>query len=74
MLNGIARTFARNSPQYRYLYFILSGLRFKSFSAWKKDGEPNPFVRPSYGVKSTSRAEIEEIFSSYRATSSFCKE
>ena len=71
MLNGIAQTFARKSPHYRYVYFILSGLRFKSFSAWKKDGEPNPFVRPSYRVRSTSRAEIEDLFSSYRANTKY---
>ena len=58
------RVFAQSPSLYRYLYFLVSGVRFRTYGAWKKDGEPNPFIRPCYGERMTSRSEIMSLFRS----------
>lgn len=47
---------------YRYIYFLVSGCRFKSLSKWEEEGEPNPFVRQAPRERVTSRQEIRDIF------------
>jgi hypothetical protein len=46
----------------RYIYFLVSGCRFKSLSKWSDEGEPNPFVRRAPRMRVTSRQEIRDIF------------
>lgn len=64
MSKYVQRKFAQKSSFYRYLYFLVSGLRFRSFAAWKQEGEPNPFVRPCYDARITSRSELVSLFRS----------
>jgi len=52
----------KNSYIFRYVYFMLSSFRFKSFAQWKAEGEPNPFVAKKLKRRQTSRQEIVEIF------------
>ncbi len=56
------RVFAQRPTFCRYLYFLLSGGLFRSYGAWKREGEPNPFVRPCYDEGMTSRSEIVFLF------------
>jgi hypothetical protein len=46
----------------RYVYFLVSGCRFKSMSKWEEEGEPNPFVRSAPRERVTNRQEIRDIF------------
>lgn len=61
----VAPSFARMSPVIRYAYFILSSLTLRSYSAWKQEGEPNPFVRPCYEMLRTTRSELVSLFPSH---------
>ncbi len=63
-------TLAKRSSFFRYLHFIVSSVRYKSFAAWKADGEPNPFVTPTYRHKGTHQVEFLDIFKDYRGSSS----
>ncbi len=42
----------------RYLVFLMTSLQLKSYRRWKAGGERNPFARPDYSVKSTTRLEV----------------
>ncbi|MCG6883968.1 MAG: hypothetical protein LJE62_09465 [Silicimonas sp.] len=53
---------AKRSATFRYLYYIVSSFRFKSFRSWQQDGEPNPFVTNSYKRVVTERVEFTDIF------------
>jgi hypothetical protein len=57
---------AKRSKPFRYLHYIVSGVRYVSFATWNANGEPNPFVRPSYRHKGTHRAEFTEIIKDLR--------
>ena len=57
---------AKRSGPFRYLHFLVSGVRYKSYAAWKADGEPNPFVTPTYRHKSVVKSEFLDIFGEYR--------
>jgi len=46
----------------RYFYYLISGFRLRSYGAWKRDGEPNPFARSRPVRKETTRPEIADIF------------
>lgn len=48
---------------YRYARFLITTLTFKTYSGWKKAGKPNPLGRRQYRVKTTTRHEIEGVFS-----------
>lgn len=39
---------ARRSKIFRYIHFLITGVRYKSYANWRADGEPNPFVIPNY--------------------------
>lgn len=61
--------FARNADElgqrcrvYRYLYYVLSGLKLKSYQSWKQEGEPNPFVQVDHRPRMTHQQEIIDIF------------
>jgi len=62
MSKRVAPYFARKSPLYRYLYFILSSLKLRSYSAWKSEGEPNPFASLCHGMSRTTRPEVLSLF------------
>ena len=63
-------TLARRSSLFRYLHFLISGVRYKSYAAWKAEGEPNPFVSPTYRHKGTRQVDFLDIFGEYRGSSS----
>ena len=46
----------------RYLYFVTSSCKLVSFSAWRRAGEPNPFVGKTYRQHVTERIEFVDIF------------
>lgn len=52
----------QKSRTFRYLYYLASGFRLKSFQSWEKEGEPNPFVAKSYKQVRTERIEFVDIF------------
>lgn len=56
------RGFARLPRGFRYIYFLASGVRLKGYGEWKRDGEPNPFVKAERRRRSTTRIEIVDIF------------
>ena len=58
------RRFAQKPSFYRYLYFLVSGVRLRTYAAWKRDGESNPFVRPCYEPRRTTQAELVSLFRS----------
>ena len=64
MRKRIASSFARKSPYYRYLYFILSSVRLWSYATWKEAGEPNPFAKSYYTDRSATRSELVSLFRS----------
>lgn len=48
---------------YRYLYFVMSTLKFLSYAEWKAEGEPNPFLRDRPRLKTrTNQQEMIDIF------------
>lgn len=50
-------------PQwYRYVFYLLSSLRPVSPSAWRREGEPNPFVPRDLRPRMTHQQEIRDIF------------
>jgi hypothetical protein len=53
---------SRHSVFFRYIYYVVSAVRLKSFRQWRNDGEPNPFVRKTYKRVVTERAEFTDIF------------
>ena len=62
MLRVNQRPLARQRRVLRYAYFLISGFRYKPFSTWVREGEPNPFVKQDLEVKQTHRCEIQDIF------------
>ena len=62
MLDFSEPKLAKKSPVFRYIYYIVSGFRLKSFRAWSKEGEPNPFAAKSYRAVRTERVEFVNIF------------
>lgn len=55
---------SKKSPFFRYFFYIFSSFRPVSFRNWKANGEPNPFVTPSYKKREqTERVEFIDIFS-----------
>ena len=57
---------ARRSDAFRYCHFLITSVRFMRFAVWKDQGEPNPFVSPTYRHKGSHRAEFSAIFSDSR--------
>ncbi len=57
---------AKRSKAFRYLHYIISGVRYVPFAKWNAKGEPNPFVKPTYRHKGTHQAEFAEIFEDLR--------
>ena len=53
---------AKRSAAFRYLYFMVTSFKMKSFRAWQRDGEPNPFVEKTYRHNVTERVEFADIF------------
>jgi len=49
---------AKRSVWFRYLHFIISGVRLMRFRKWRASGEPNPFVRPDYTSQTARHSEI----------------
>ncbi len=62
MLNFSKEKLAGKPALFRYAYFLVSSCRYKSFRAWKRDGEPNPFVTKTYRHTVTERVEFTDIF------------
>lgn len=62
MLKKSPSELAKRSAAYRYLYFVVTSFKMKSFRAWKRDGEPNPFVEKTYRHNVTERVEFTDIF------------
>ena len=58
------RRFAQKPSFYRYLYFLVSGIRFRTYADWKRNGESNPFARPCHDARVTSRSELLSLFRS----------
>ena len=61
---------AKRSKVFRYLHYIISGVRFVPYSRWNAKGEPNPFVRPTYRHQGTHQAEFTDIFEDLRVRTS----
>ena len=62
MIFYTAPKLAEKSAFFRYLHFVLTCFRLKSFRSWKADGEPNPFVGKTYRAVRTERVEFVDIF------------
>jgi hypothetical protein len=62
MLKLSPSSLAKRSETFRYLYFVITSFKLKSFRAWKKAGEPNPFVTKTYRHNVTARVEFTDIF------------
>ncbi|MEM9426555.1 MAG: hypothetical protein AAGA06_07615 [Pseudomonadota bacterium] len=57
-----AAKLAKKSDRFRYLYFVITSCKLKSFKAWRQAGEPNPFVQKTYRHNVTARVEFTDIF------------
>ena len=62
MFKFSASDLAARPKVFRYLYYVLSSFQLKSFRSWRKEGEPNPFVKKTYRRKVTDRVEFVDIF------------
>lgn len=62
MLDFSEPRLAKKSPIFRYIFYLVSGFRLKSFRSWSREGEPNPFAAKSYRAVRTERVEIVDIF------------
>ena len=62
MINYTAPKLAEKSAVFRYLHFVITSFRLKSFRSWKEAGEPNPFVEKTYRTVRTERVEFVDIF------------
>ena len=58
---------AKRSKPFRYLHYIISGVRYVPYAKWNAKGEPNPFVKTTYRHNGTHQAEFTEIFEDFRA-------
>lgn len=47
---------------FRYVFYLVSGFRLKSYRSWAEEGEPNPFVAKTYRRRQTERVEFADIF------------
>lgn len=56
------RDLERRSKAYRYLFYLVSNVRFKRYRTWLREGEPNPFVGKTYRKVQTERVEFDDIF------------
>ena len=63
-------TLAKRSSFFRYVHFLISSVSYKSYATWKADGEPNPFVSPTYRHKGTRQVEFLDMFGDYRRSTS----
>ena len=63
-------TLAKRSSLFRYVHFLVSSFSYRSYAAWKADGEPNPFVTKTYRHNGTRQVEFLDIFGEIRAPSS----
>ena len=57
-----ASKLSQKSELFRYFYYVFSSFKLRSFKAWKKAGEPNPFVAKTYRHNVTARVEFTDIF------------
>jgi len=63
MLKQSAMSLRRKPKWFRFVYFIVSGVRFTSYRTWSEAGEPNPFVSLCHTARrSTSRQEVIDVF------------
>lgn len=53
---------AQKSRLFRYVFYLASGFRLKSFRSWANEGEPNPFVTKTYRSVRTERVEFSDIY------------
>ena len=60
-------TLAKRSRLFRYVHYVITSVRLVRYAQWKRDGEPNPFVTPTYRHKGTRQAEFHDIFRDYRS-------
>lgn len=63
-----ASKLAEKPALHRYLYFLFSSFQLTSFRAWRRAGEPNPFVGKTYRQHVTERVEFVDIFGDDLAT------
>ena len=67
MPNYSKETLAKRSRLFRYVHYVVTSMRLVPYRQWKRDGEPNPFVSPTYRHQVTKRADFRDIFEDYRA-------
>ena len=47
----------------RYVFYLVTSLKLRSFRGWTRDGQPNPFVKSNRPrVRNTSQQELLDIF------------
>ena len=63
-------TLAKRSRLFRYVHYVITSVRLVRYAQWKRDGEPNPFVTPTYRHKGTRQVDFLDIFGDYRGSSS----
>ena len=57
---------ARRSKLFRYVHFLITSVRYKSYASWKKDGEPNPFVVPNYHRPVSRQIQVSDVLHDVR--------
>ena len=62
MFNFTENRLSKRSRLFRYVFYLISSVRYKTFHSWSKDGEPNPFVAKTYRKTQTERVEFVDIF------------
>ena len=55
------KSLEKRSKGFRYLFFLVSNVRFKSYRSWSREGEPNPFTAKTYRRVQTARVEFDDI-------------
>ena len=70
MPNYSKEMLAKRSRLFRYVHYVVTSVRLVPYAQWTRDGEPNPFVSPTYRHQVTQRADFHDIFDDFRSRAS----
>lgn len=62
MLAMTDKDLEKRSKGFKYLFYLVSNVRFKSYRSWLREGEPNPFTAKTYSRVQTLRVEFDDFF------------
>ncbi len=60
----------QRSKFFRYIHFLITGVRLQSYGRWKAKGEPNPFVAPDYRRPKSRQVQVSEMLIEFRGAPS----